>query len=697
MIMARIAALMFCALAFLAGPALADGALMSALFQDHAVLQRGTPIRVWGHAAPGAKITLSLADATAEATTDASGNWSASLPAMTAGGPYTLTAHSDAGASQTASDILIGDVYLCSGQSNMQLQVRYTLNAYGNIHDSANDTIRMLTVPDRTSATPLADIADPVGWQIAGPSTTGDFSAACYYFANELQKDVHVPLGLIHSSWGGSNIRTWMSDAALRAQGGLDARLDVLALYAKDRAAGTKRWGEMWEDWWLKRVPTQQGEEPWSASLNDSDWATAPADMGYWTDWNVPDLAHFVGAMWYRTSVTLTAAQAAEASKLSLGTLNEEDETWVDGTLIGNTFGYGSPRSYDLPAGTFHEGENSIVVNVLCTYRGCGMFGPSQARAIAFADGSAVPLAGPWRYRKVPNDIGPVPRGPWGAVAGLGMAYNGMIAPLHDLPLHGVLWYQGESNTAEPETYRSLLSGMMMDWRRQFAADLPFLIVQLPNYGPPAIAPQDSGWARVREAEREAVAGDDNAALAVTIDIGAPSDIHPSDKEDVGARLARAARALIYGEPVAPGGPIAVDARRESGAVAIRYKDAEGGLVAYGNADPIGFELCAVDQSSCRYASAHIKGDEVWLDVPKGFLPTHVRDGWADSPVCTLFDGARLPAAPFDLQLTAAQPPKPLPVHTTKHVRRTSHVRAPTSKHGVAHKPASHRHHTKKH
>jgi sialate O-acetylesterase len=695
--MRRLAA--FFALAFLATPAFADGALLSTLFQDHAVLQRGVPIRVWGQAVPGAKVSLSLAGAGAEATADAAGNWNASLPAMTAGGPYTLTARSDAGQSQTASDVLIGDVYLCSGQSNMQLGVDHTLNADAEIRDSANDTIRLLTVPMKISAAPLADFPAPVAWQAAGPSTVGPFSAACYYFGRDLQKHVHVPLGLINDDWGGSNIRTWMSGEALRAQGGLDDKLDVLSLYAKDPAAATRRWGEMWEDWWRARVATTPGEEPWSATLNDSDWSVAPADMGYWTDWNVPELAHFVGAVWYRTTLTLTAAQAAEASTLSLGTINEEDETWVDGAPVGNTFGYAAPRSYELAAGTFHEGENSIVVNVLCTYRGCGMFGPAEDRAIKFTDGTSVPLAGPWHYKIVPPEIGQVPRAPWGSVAGLGMAYNAMIAPLRDYGLRGVLWYQGESNTDEPETYRALLAGMMMDWRRQFAADLPFLIVQLPDYGAPPVKPQDSGWARVREAQRQAVAGDANAALIVTIDIGSHSDIHPADKEAVGARLARAARALIYGETIVPGGPIAVDARREKNAVVVRFKDAEDGLVAYDASDPIGFELCGVAQASCRYAAAQIKDDEISIAVPKGFSPARVRYCWADGPICTLFDGARLPAGPFDMQLAAAPPVKHVAVHVVRHGHKQAvrNGHRHTVKHAVTHKTRRVRHRTKKH
>ncbi len=638
----------------LGAPAFAGGALFNPLFADHAVLQRDRPIPVWGQAEPGDAVTVTMRSASSSATADASGHWSAMLPALPAGGPYTLTAHAESG-EQTANDVLIGDVYLCAGQSNMVLEVHRTLNARAEIADAHNDTIRMLTIPNAAALSPQSLFAKPAPWLMTTPETVADFSAACYYFARELQRDVRVPLGLINLSWGGANIRTFMSEAAVRKAGGRDADLDVLALYRADPAAATQRWGDIWMAWWKNRFPSPMDQEPWSTTLDDSNWSVAPEGLGHWDEW--PSLGGYTGLLWYRTAVSLTPEQARLDAVLSLGAINEEDETWVNGKVVGNMFGYGAERTYKVPPGMLHAGENTIATAVLCTYRGCGLFGPPAKRALNFADGTSVPLANEWRYKTVPQNIGVIPRAPWGAVAGLSMAFNGMVAPLGNIALKGVVWYQGESNESEPETYKTLLSGLLADWRTNLAQpDLPFLIVQLPDYGKPPTAPEDSSWAKLREAQREVAANDPHSALIVTIDIGEHSDIHPANKQEVGRRLARAARHLIYGEPVVPTGPTAMAATRVKNQVIVHFADVENGLVAYSAANPIGFELCGTTEANCRFATAHVAQDRVAIDVPSKMAPTAVRYCWANGPICTLFDGAGLPAGPFNLAIEGATP-----------------------------------------
>jgi sialate O-acetylesterase len=208
--------------------------LLDAMFQDHAVLQRDRPIPVWGHAQPGEPVTVSIDGHSVRASADAAGFWRSALPALPAGGPYSLSVRAQSGAGQSVSDVLVGDVWLCSGQSNMELPVSGSLNAAREITASANDSIRLLTVAHATSATPQRHFAEPVAWLAAEPATIRDFSAACYYFARELQKSVKVPFGLIHSSWGGSAIESWLSESELRLLGGFDERLDLLHLYARD-------------------------------------------------------------------------------------------------------------------------------------------------------------------------------------------------------------------------------------------------------------------------------------------------------------------------------------------------------------------------------------------------------------------------------------------------------------------------------
>jgi sialate O-acetylesterase len=291
------------------------------------------------------------------------------------------------------------------------------------------------------------------------------------------------------------------------------------------------------------------------------------------------------------------------------------------------------------------------VINVLSTYGGGGLLGDDASRSLKFAAGDSLALNGEWSYRIVAPAIGYPPRTPWESVGGLSTLYNAMIAPLGPFGLRAALWYQGESNTSEADTYQSLLSALMMDWRRQFGSDLSFLVVQLPNFGPPPTAPRESGWAEVREAQRQAVAHDPHAGLAVTIDIGDAHNLHPPNKQDVAKRLAWAARSVIYGQSIAPSGPIATGAARTAGGISVSFSGIDQGLAAYSHDSPIGFELCADAAGSCRFVDSRLDGSHVLLSIPSGIPPTRVRYCWADSPVCTLFDRSGLPAGPFEIRI----------------------------------------------
>ena len=362
----------------------------------------------------------------------------------------------------------------------------------------------------------------------------------------------------------------------------------------------------------------------------------------------MPELASFNGMVWYRTNVVLTAEQAAHGATLSLGTIDEIDMTWVNGKVVGGTSGAGARRSYTLPPGTLRAGANVIVVNALDTYATGGIYGPAQDRTLRLESGVTHALRN-WRFRIAPG-VGSPPRMPWEATGGLTVIHNGMIAPIGPFNLRGVVWYQGESNTGDPEAYLRLLAGLMSDWRSKFGADLPFLIVQLAGYGAPATAPLNSGTARLREAQRQAVLNDRHAGLAVTIDIGDRYDIHPANKQELGRRLARAARRVVYAEAISPSGPVAGSAKQEGADVVVSFNDVDGQLVAYSAAAPTGFELCGAEQSTCRFVSARLVANEVHLTVPPGTTPTRVRYCWADSPVCNLYDRSGLPAGPFEIE-----------------------------------------------
>jgi sialate O-acetylesterase len=624
-------------------------ALLAAIFQDHAVLQRNRPLQVWGVAQPGDRITVSIDGRTARGQADGEGQWRATLPSLRAGGPYTLRARTRSGASQTIEDVLVGDVFLCSGQSNMGWPVSASMRATAEIAASANDQLRLLTVANANAPAPSGNFQTPVHWVAAAPETAPDFSAACYYFARELAKSVHTPIGLIAASVGGSTIETWISDQGLRALGRFDAPLDLLSLYARDRAAANLQFGETWQSWWSARAPTA----PWLAGPPNENWRAVPEPMRDWKNWGVSALARHDGMIWYRRHVRLDATQAAQDATLALGRIDDIDETWVNGHPIGTSLEWRSGRVYPLPRAVLHPGDNSIVVNVYSPVEVGGMLGPVENMALHFADGSSTPLGGQWLYLPVLENTGDPPRAPWLPYSGPTGAYNAMIAPIGAFGVRAVLWYQGESDTYTPETYQGLLTTLMADWRRHFAFEtLPFLVVQLPNLGAPPTTPVASNWASLREAQRRAVVEDTYAGLVVTIDLGLPDDIHPTNKQPVGARLARAARHVIYGEAVSPSGPEASIARRRDAEIVVTFINVEGALVAFSGLQPNGFELCGADQASCRFADARIEeADRIVLDVPSGSSPSRVRFCWGDGPICTLSDHSRLPAGPFELTI----------------------------------------------
>ena len=626
--------------------------LLGPLFVDHAILQRDKPINVWGESGAGAQVMVSLAGASVETRAAADGHWHVQLPAKAPGGPYQLVARSGT-TEQIVNDVLIGDVWLCTGQSNMQFGVRGAVNGRAEIAASADDRIRQLTIPLVGSATSRTDFDKTLEWKIAGPETTGDFSASCYFFVRELAKSQPVAQGMIVSAWGGSKILPWLSEDAIGRLGGFADPLAVLRIWRTDPVAATGRWGEIWQRWWSEQTTVPRGNTPWIRARNDAaDWRRAPAELTPWESWGVPELANYNGIVWYRASAKLTAAQAKLPATLSLGQVDEVDLTWVNGRAIGGN-GCCPERNYAVPAGLLKAGENLVVVQDLDTYMSGGMYGPAEKRALVFGDGTHVPLTG-WEYQIAPPGLESPLRSPWEATAGLSMIYNAMIAPLRNYSLRGVAWYQGESNAylLESRQYQRQLAALMADWRAQFEARLPFLVVQLPNYGPMASKPVESAWALLRDAQRRAVTADANAALVVTIDIGNRDDVHPTSKQEVGRRLARAARHLVFGEKLSVSGAVPRSAKRRGDSIEVTLADFEGELDVYSANDPSAFELCGAAEGSCQFASARLAGQgKVSLDATGVIAPVRVRFCWADSPLCNLFDSAGLPVGPFEIAI----------------------------------------------
>jgi sialate O-acetylesterase len=455
-------------------------------------------------------------------------------------------------------------------------------------------------------------------------------------------------MGLIDASWGGTAIDAWRPESALAKDPMAREDLALFRTYRTDPAQASRLFGERWTAWYRGKTGDAPGTEPWQTNA-PGDWRAVPS-FDPWEKWGVAELAQYNGMVWYRTEVTLTTAQAAKGATLALGPADDMDASFVNAVPVGVTYAWGVPRLYALAPGTLKAGRNVIAVGVLDTWAEGGLLGSADQRAIRLADGTSIPLAGPqgWQWRRVPG-TGEPPHAPWEAIAGFSGIYNAMIAPIGEYGLRGAAWYQGEANAGSPDGYAEKLASMMAAWRSQFGkSDLPFLIAQLSAWGPRVPKPVESGFAQIRDEQRQAVAADAHAALAVTIDLGDVVDIHPANKLDVGHRLARGAEALTYGGKASPSGPWPIDARRDGAAIRVRFTGADKGLVTYSAAQPIGFELCGTAPGSCRFVSASLSGDDV-LVAPGTGPADRVRFCWGDSPICNLYDGTGLPATPFEL------------------------------------------------
>lgn len=617
--------------------------ILHPLFSDNSVLQRGQPISIWGSAQPGEKVKVSLGQETREVATDRKGNWRATLPPMGAGGPYALTVTGRANSRVVAKDILIGDVWLCSGQSNMELPLSRSLNSDAEIQGAQDLELRLLTIPKRTSLSPEAKLPDAVEWKKTTPENVTPFSAACYFMARDLRKTQKVPIGAINASWGGTQIRAWLDQRTAMASGGEDAAL--LMTYARDPQTANRLFGERWQKWWTSKA---EGE-PWRNSMPLA-WQPMPS-ISFWENWGDPAFASFNGMVWARRKITLTPEEAAAGGTLSLGVIDELDQTWVNGVPVGNTFGWDNARDYRLPKELLRAGENEIIVNLFDNYGFGGFQGPADKLVLSLANGTTKSLGEGWEYAVAKSGIGDPPRPPWDSNAGLSLIHNAMIAPLQDFRISGVAWYQGESDVADNRDYAAKLLSMMEGWRRQFRTpNLPFLIVSLANYGSPATAPRASGWAELREQQRLAAERDPNAALVIAMDLGERQDIHPTNKQEVGRRLARAARSLAYDNAEPASGPEAVAASLVGDAVVVEFKGVSGGLQTWSGTNALAFELCGATQESCRFATARASGSSVRI-ATNGQSAARVRYAWGENPIINLYDEALLPAGPFELPI----------------------------------------------
>lgn len=617
-----------------------DGGLrLSRLVGDGMVIQRGEPVPIWGWAETGTRVTLDFGGQSYSATTAADGRWTVTLPPQQAGGPHSMTIEGG-GERFEIADALVGDVWLCSGQSNMEWPVSRALSFDSEGPAATDRSIRHFTVPRSNSIRPEEELAGGE-WVVTSPDTVGDFTAVGFFFARELRRHVDVPVGLLHTSWGGSRIEPWMSAAALG--------------YESDEAAArtAEEMQQAEEAYLVEQVRGQLGELPSEDVGMDGDralWADPVLDDAGWDEMDLPgrwEEAGFPGldgVVWFRRHVTLTAEDAAAEGSLSLGMIDDSDVAWVNGRRVGGLeMSYDVSRVYPLPAGTLHAGDNVIAVRVEDTGLGGGVYGPPENLYLD-AGGERHPLSGDWRFR-----VGRFVYDPDSNANQLPtLLYNRMIHPLLDYPIRGALWYQGESNTGPEDAheYRRHFAALIEDWRQRWGVgDFPFLFVQLANFMAPVDEPGDSLWAMLRESQSMAL-GLPATAQAVIIDVGDADDVHPRNKQAVGLRLSLAARQLAYGEELVWSGPVYRGHEIRGGEVVLDFDHVGGGLEARGG-ELREFAVAGPDRRFV-WADARIEGDRIAVRSDAVSEPVAVRYAWSDNPEdANLYNVEGLPASPF--------------------------------------------------
>ncbi|UOR05958.1 sialate O-acetylesterase [Hymenobacter aerilatus] len=616
------------------------------LVGDHMVLQRDKPLPIWGWADAGEAVTVMFKGKTYKATpTGDAGKWMVQLPATPAGGPYALVVKGQN--TITVHDVLMGDVWLASGQSNMEWPLREANNGAQEVAAANFPNIRLLDVPNAVASTPKTDFGG-TGWHPCTPETVAGFSAVAYFFGRDLQKQYNVPIGLISSEWGGTPAEAWTSTEAL---GTLPDFKGKVAASTGDIEQRQQAYAAQLAQW--QRTPAAHdqgraaGHAPWSAAgVATPDWPTMPLP-GPWEQH--ANLAALDGVVWFRKEVDLTAAEAGKPLTLHLSVIDDADSTWFNGTFVGTTNGYATPRAYTVPAALVKPGRNTIAVRVLDLGQGGGIWGKPEDLHLTTAT-RTLPLSGDWRYHiGVDNRLAPPNPFPGGAQNEPTLLFNAMIAPLIPYAIKGVIWYQGESNASRAAQYQKLFPTMIRDWRGRWQeGDFPFLFVQLANFQPDQDQPADYEWAELREAQRQTLSLP-NTGMAVAIDIGNTNDIHPRNKQEVGRRLALAARRVAYNDKnVVYSGPTFEKMEPRGTTVRLTFSNLGGGLVLKDASGPYlkGFAVAGADRKF-HWAQGRLEGNTLVLSSKEVSQPQAVRYDWSNSPTPNLYNKAGLPASPF--------------------------------------------------
>lgn len=619
---------------------------LGSIFADNMVLQQEKPVKVWGSAEAREILSVEFRGEKIKTKADKKGNWIVEFPAFKYGGPYKLTVN---GKKETISikNILIGELWLASGQSNMEMPIEGwgKVNQYEQEIANANyPSIRMFTVEKSLQVEPQKEFKGH--WDICSPNTVGEFSATAYFFARKLNEELNIPIGIIHSSWGGTEIESWISG-------------DTYSLLPSD----------FWNKYNLPEISdfnsfVEENKEAEKAFLdayhNDvglqNRWYENKIDPSDWVlfhnpqEWNRTELEGVEGVVWFKYNLNIICLDTLEQSKVSLGTIDDNETTWINGIQVGKTKGYNIERYYDVPTSILKEGKNTIIVRVQNESGEAGFTANADKMFLQVGD-NKYSLVGEWEYKIATDakDYNFTRITPYSLPS---LLYNGMINPVVRLPIRGVIWYQGESNENNAEDYKTLFPALINDWRKKWNdTEMPFYWVQLANYkAKDDNPPTTSKWALLREAQSMALELP-NTGQAVITDIGDTYDVHPKNKQDVGKRLAFIALHKSYKKNVVCSGPSFKSSKKIGDKVQIYLDNVQDGLIIknkYGYIE--GFSLAGPDGKH-YWAKAYLDGNSIIVSSENVSNPVQIRYSWSDNPDVNLFNSANLPLAPFKIDL----------------------------------------------
>lgn len=620
------------------------------ILTDNMVLQQKEKVSLWGNTKADTKVIITTSWDNQQYTVKSGdeGKFEVFVSTPTYGGPYTISF--DDGEILTLNNILIGEVWICSGQSNMQFALREIgSDAEREISAANYPSIRLLKLTMAASNIPLTEAKlDGDGWATCSPQTIREFSAVGYFFGRDLNEKLKVPIGLIESSWGGTISEAWTSGVTLKK---ITEFQDAVKKMQSDRRSPEQVIFDLAQaqtDWFTKVQSTDPGfydNKPLWANINfdDSGWKNIQLP-GFW---ELSVLPTFDGVVWMRKKVSIPNDFAAEDVTLHLEQIDDNDIVWFNGVEIGRTEGWNITRTYKVPKNLINKGDNVITVRIFDTGGNGGLHGNLNGLKLTNGVGNSIKIGADWKYKTAVN-IAEIPQpqlqnGPNRPT----VLYNAMINPLTKLKVKGVIWYQGESNASRADQYKSIFPALIKDWRMQFDnPNLYFFYVQLANFMKRKQQPGDSEWAELREAQLQTLKLP-NTGMASAIDIGEADDIHPKNKLDVGLRLALIALAKTYDQPsIAYSGPIYKSFRKEGKSLIISFNHIQEGIKAKDGNLVRGFTIAGKDQQF-KNAIATIKGNEVIVNSAEVNDPFAVRYAWADNPDCNLTNSAGLPASPF--------------------------------------------------